>query len=106
MAWLHLFLASAFEIGFAISLKYSDGYSKLLPSAIATAMGIASVMTLSKVLVNMPIGIAYSVWTGVGVVGVNILGVILFQESLDLRKIFFIGLVLAGIYGLHSISDS
>ncbi|AFY73660.1 cation/cationic drug transporter [Synechococcus sp. PCC 7502] len=105
MAWLYLVSACGFEVIFAIALKYTDGYSKLLPSAIATACAIASVASLSKVLNQIPVGIAYSIWTGVGVVGTNLLAVVLFQESLDFKKVFFIALILGGVYGLYAVSE-
>lgn len=106
MAWFYLAWACSFEVVFAIALKYSDGYSKLIPSAIATGLAIASLASLSKALNVIPLGIAYSIWTGVGIVGTNLLGVVLFQEALDFKKIFFIALILVGISGLHAISES
>jgi quaternary ammonium compound-resistance protein SugE len=103
MAWMHLLWASFFEIVFAISLKYAEGYSRLLPSIIATTFAIASIISLSKSLDSIPVGLAYSIWTGIGAIEANLLGVILFGESLDFRKLFFIAMILSGIWGLYSV---
>jgi len=102
MGWIYLFWASSFEIIFAISLKYTEGYSKLLPSTIATVFAIASIVSLSKALNYIPIGVAYSIWTGVGAIGANLLGVILFHESLDWMKVFYMMMILGGVLGLRS----
>jgi quaternary ammonium compound-resistance protein SugE len=101
MEWIYLMIASFFEVIFAIFLKYSNGYSKLVPSLITTIFAIASVVCLSKSLHRIPLGVAYSIWTGFGVLGSNLLGVALFGESLDFQRILFLGMIFAGILGLY-----
>lgn len=103
MEWIYLLWASGFEIIFTVALKYSEGYSKLLSSTIATVFAIASIVSLSKALNYIPIGVAYSIWTGVGAIGANLLGVILFHESLDWMKVFYIMMILGGVLGLRSV---
>jgi len=103
MGWIYLLWASVFEIIFTVSLKYTEGYSKLLPSAIATSFAIASIVSLSKALNYIPIGGAYAIWTGVGTIGANLLGMILFHESLDLMKVLYMMMILGGVLGLKSV---
>jgi len=102
MNWTHLFIASFFEVIFAVSLKYTDGYSKPIPSLITTVFGIASFLNLSKALQTIPVGVAYSIWASIGIVGSTIVGALLFNEGLDGKRIFFIAVIVAGIVGLHS----
>ena len=84
MAWLLLFSAGFVEIIFALSLKYNEGFTKLWPSIITALSGIGSFGLLMWALKTLPLGTAYAVWTGMGAVGVAILGIILFKESIDL----------------------
>lgn len=100
MNWLILIIAGIFEIGWAIGLKYTEGFSKLIPSVITISLMITSMTLLAFAVKNLPIGTAYAVWTGIGAVGTAILGIILFQESKDFWRIFFIGLIVVGIIGL------
>ena len=106
MAWFYLTLAGIFEIIWAIDIKYSDGFSKLWPSVITMiGMGI-SIYFLALALKTLPIGIAYSIWTGIGAIGTVILGMILFNESKEVLKIVFILMIVAGIVGLRLITVS
>ena len=100
MAWAWLSLAGLLEVVWAIGLKYTDGFTRLVPSAITAAAMIGSVYFLSIAVRAIPIGTAYAVWTGIGAVGVAILGMILFEEPRTLLRIASIGLIVAGIAGL------
>ncbi len=104
--WVFLFLAGIFEVVWAIALKYSEGFSKFGPSVV-TIVGMAiSIYSLSLALKTLPIGIAYSIWTGIGAIGTVILGMILFEESKDVLKIVFILFIVTGIVGLRLINQS
>ena len=105
MAWLLLISAGFVEIIFALSLKYNQGFTKLWPSIITAISGIGSFGLLMGALKTLPIGTAYAVWTGMGAVGVAILGIILFKESVDWLRLLSLTLVIAGIIGLK-LTDS
>lgn len=100
MAWFILFVAGIFEIAWAVGLKYSEGLSKLWPSVITIVCLVISMAMLAFAVRSLPVGTAYAVWTGIGAVGTVILGMVLFNEPKDLVRIFFIGMILAGIIGL------
>lgn len=100
MAWLNLVIAGIFEVIWAVSLKYSESFSKLLPSVVTVVGMIISFAFLSMATKQLPIGTAYAVWTGIGAVGTIICGVILFQEPLGGQRILFLALILIGIIGL------
>ncbi len=100
MAWLLLFTAGCVEIIFALSLKYNEGFTKLWPSVLTLFSGAGSFYLLMLAIKSLPLGTAYAVWTGMGAVGVAILGIILFKESLDWYRLLSIALVIAGIVGL------
>ena len=104
MSWLYLFIAGLFEIGWAIGLKYTNGFTKLWPSVITIVGMILSFYFLSAAIKSIPIGTAYAVWTGIGAVGTAILGIILFGESKEFIRIFFIMLIVIGIIGLKIFS--
>jgi quaternary ammonium compound-resistance protein SugE len=104
MAWLILFLAGLLEIVWAIGLKYTAGFTKPWPSVITLAAMIASFVLLGQALRTLPLGIAYSVWVGIGVVGTVIFGAWLFGESLSVLKVASILLILLGIVGLKLTS--
>lgn len=98
--WLSLGIAGVFEIVWAVGLKYTDGFSRLLPSLVTLwAMGI-SLYFLSQALRTIPLGTGYAVWTGIGAAGTAILGIILFSESAALIRLLCIGLIIGGIVGL------
>ena len=100
MAWVYLAIAGLFEIVWAISLKYADGFTRLWPSAIAIIGMILSVILLELSLRDLPVGTAYAVWTGIGTVGAAVLGMVLFQEPATAIRIGSIGLIVCGIGGL------
>jgi len=104
MAWLYLTIAGVFEIGWAVGLKYSDGFSKPVPSLLTVvAMGL-SVWLLSIAMRTIPVGTAYAVWTGIGALGVALLGMVLFGESREFLRIACLFLIIAGIIGLKLVS--
>ena len=104
MAWLWLVLAGLLEIVWAIGLKYTDGFSKLAPSAVTIAAMAASMYFLALAVRTIPIGTGYAVWTGIGAVGVAILGMILFGEPRTMLRIGSILLIVAGIVGLKLVT--
>lgn len=100
MAWIILFIAGLFEVGWAIGLKYTDGFSRLWPS-LATALAmIVSLWLLGNAMKTLPLGTAYSVWVGVGAVGTVLAGIVLFGEPSDLLRLGSVALIVAGIVGL------
>lgn len=104
MYWIVLFIAGLFEISWAIGLKYTEGFSKLWPSVFTVICMIISFGLLTYAVKHLPVGTAYAIWTGIGAVGTAILGIILFNESRELVRIFFIFLIIAGIIGLKFFS--
>lgn len=100
MAWMILFLAGILEIGWAIGLKYTEGFTKLLPTVLTGASMVASVVLLGIAVRTLPLGTAYAVWTGIGTVGTVILGIVLFAEPATAVRIGCITLIIAGIAGL------
>ncbi|MDX5346313.1 MAG: quaternary ammonium compound efflux SMR transporter SugE [Hymenobacteraceae bacterium] len=104
MAWLYLLLAGICEIGWAIGLKYSNGFSRLWPSIITVAVMIISFLLLSKALRELPVGTAYAIWTGIGAAGTAVLGIIIFNEPKDLLRIGCILLIIIGVLGLKFLA--
>ena len=104
MAWTILFFAGLLEIGWAIGLKYTDGFSKLVPSILTVACMIGSVVLLGLALKWLPVGTAYAVWTGIGTVGVAILGIYLFNEPANVIRLVCIGFIVCGIAGLKAVT--
>jgi quaternary ammonium compound-resistance protein SugE len=104
MAWIYLFIAGLFEIGWAVGLKYTDGFTKIWPSVITIATMILSFYFLSTAVKTIPIGTAYAIWTGIGAVGTAILGIILFGESKEFMRMLFVLLIVVGIVGLKFFS--
>ena len=104
MSWTYLIIAGVLEIVWAIGLKYTDGFSKLMPSVITIAAMIASVVFLALALKTIPVGTGYAVWTGIGAVGTAILGIVLFAEPATASRIACIALIVAGIIGLKIVS--
>lgn len=100
MAWFLLFSAGLAEIVFALSLKYNEGFTKLWPSVATMVFGGCSFYLLILAIKTLPLGTAYAVWTGMGAVGVAILGIVLFRESYDWHRLLSITMVIAGIIGL------
>ena len=104
MAWTMLFVAGLLEIGWAIGLKYTDGFTRLMPSVLTIVSMIASVLLLGLSLKTLPVGTAYAVWTGIGTVGTALLGIALLGEPATAIRLLCIGLIVAGIAGLKAIS--
>ena len=104
MAWIILIIAGFFEIGWAIGLKYTDGFTRLWPTAWTLAAMAISVFLLGIAAKSLPIGTAYAVWVGVGAAGTVVLGIILFSEPADWSRLACIGLILAGVAGLKLVS--
>lgn len=100
MHWLILVLAGLFEIGWAIGLKYSEGFTRTVPTLVTTGSMIASLWLLGIAMKSLPVGTAYTVWVGVGAVGTVILGIVLFGDSAHAARLVSIGLIIAGVIGL------
>lgn len=104
MSWFYLALAGLLEIAWAIGLKYTAGFTRLVPTAATLVAMIASVWLLALALRTIPVGTGYAVWTGIGAVGTAILGIILFAEPATAARLVSIGLIVAGIVGLKLVS--
>lgn len=100
MHWLILVLAGLLEIGWAIGLKYTEGFTKLWPTVGTVLSLLASFLLLGVAMRALPVGTAYAVWVGIGAVGTAILGIVLFNESTEILKLASLGLICAGIVGL------
>src|SRR5918912_2756012 len=99
MAWIFLFVAGIFEIGFAMGLKYSEGFTRPLPTVLMFAAGALSFWLLSTSMKSLPVGTAYAVWTGIGAVGTVVLSIVFLREPSDLFRLVSILLIVAGIVG-------
>lgn len=104
MAWAYLVIAGCFEMGWAIGLKYTDGFTRLVPTALTVAAMIISVLLLGLALRDLPVGTGYAVWTGIGTVGTALLGMYLFGDPATVARLASIGLIVAGIIGLKLVS--
>ena len=104
MSWLLLVLAGLLEIGWAIGLKYTEGFTRLLPSLWTLTSMLLSIVLLGLALKTLPVGTAYAVWTGIGAVGTAILGIYLFNEPATALRLMCIGLILSGIVGLKLVT--
>jgi quaternary ammonium compound-resistance protein SugE len=104
MAWFYLVVAGIFEVGWAVGLKYSQGFTKILPSSLTIIGMAASFYFLSLSLKSLPIGTAYGSWTGIGTIGTVLLGSILFKEPINIMRIVCIVLIVSGVIGLKLIS--
>ncbi|AUZ45692.1 Quaternary ammonium compound-resistance protein SugE [Pseudomonas sp. 31 R 17] len=100
MSWIILFFAGLFEVGWAVGLKYTDGFSKPLPTVLTVAAMAISLGLLGLAVKELPLGTAYAVWTGVGAVGTVIAGIILFGESMALFRLASVALIICGLIGL------
>lgn len=105
MKWALLVIAGMMETGWAVGLKYSQGFTKLVPSIFTVIGMIASFYFLSLALRSLPLGTAYAIWTGIGAIGTVILGILLFKEPADTMRLICIGIILIGIIGLKISSD-
>ena len=104
MAWVYLTAAGLLEIIWAIGLKYTEGFTKLGPTALTVAAMIASVVLLGIALRDLPVGTGYAIWTGIGTVGTAVLGIMIFHEPATALRLASIGLIIAGIVGLKLVS--
>jgi quaternary ammonium compound-resistance protein SugE len=100
MPWFYLIIAGLLETGWAIGLKYTEGFSRLVPSLLTLACMAVSIGLLGLAIRDLPVGTAYAIWTGIGTTGAVILGMILFGDPATLPRLFCIALILAGIIGL------
>lgn len=104
MGWLLLTIAGIFEIAFAFGMKWSEGFTRLMPALFTIATGLSSVFLLSFSLRTLPVGTAYAVWTGIGAAGTVTLGMLLLGDSAAPLRLLCIGLILAGVIGLRLVS--
>lgn len=104
MAWILLLVAGLLEVGWAIGLKYTEGFTRLWPSLATAASLVASMLLLGLALRTLPVGTAYAVWTGIGATGTAILGIVLFGESAAAARLACIALIVAGIVGLKVVT--
>ena len=104
MAWIYLGIAGLFEIAFAFGLKWSEGFTRLVPALFTVVTGLTSLFLLSSSLRTLPIGTAYAVWTGIGAAGTAILGMLLLGDSAAPLRMLCIALILAGVIGLKFVS--
>ena len=105
MEWIFLLVAGVFEVLWALGLKYSLGFTRLIPSVITILGMIASFYFLALALKSLPLGTSYAIWTGIGTVGTLVLGIYLFKEPINLTRVIFIGFILIGIIGLKLTSS-
>jgi quaternary ammonium compound-resistance protein SugE len=104
MAWVLLVIAGLLETGFAVALKYSDGFSRLVPSLAFVVFAAGSFGLLNLALRSLPVGTAYAVWTGIGAAGTALLGMLLLDEPAQAARLVSIGLIIAGVIGLQVTS--
>ncbi|MCX7877975.1 MAG: multidrug efflux SMR transporter [Ignavibacteria bacterium] len=104
MGWLYLIIAGLFEVCFALALKYSENFSRLLPTVLFIISSLLSYFFLSLSLKTIPVGTAYAIWTGIGAFGIAVLGIIFFREGTDFWRIFFICTLIISIIGLKITS--
>lgn len=105
MAWLMLFVAGVFEVAWAVSMKSTEGWTRLRPSLVTLGLMAVSFYLLSRAMLQIPIGTAYAVWTGIGSVGVAALGILIYKEPVTALRLLFILMIVAGIVGLKVVSD-
>ncbi len=103
MAWIYLALAGVLEIGWAVGLKYTQGFTRPVPTVLTVASMVASLGLLGLALRSLPIGTAYAVWTGIGTIGTAALGIALFGEPATAARLACIALILVGIIGLKLV---
>jgi len=104
MTWLMLLVAGLFEVAWAIGLKYTHGFTRLVPSAATLAAMVASIVLLALAMRTLPVGTAYAVWTGIGALGTVILGIALFDEPATLARLLCMALIVVGIVGLKLVT--
>ncbi|MFZ1180515.1 MAG: quaternary ammonium compound efflux SMR transporter SugE [Herbaspirillum sp.] len=104
MAWIILVLAGAFEVAWAVGLKYTEGFTRLLPSVVTVAAMVISIGLLALAVKTLPLSTAYAIWTGIGAAGAVILGIVLFHEPASLARLTCLALIIVGIIGLKIVS--
>ena len=104
MEWLILFIAGIFEAAWAIGLKYTEGFTRFYPSVFTVACMLLSFYLLAQALKTLPIGTGYAVWTGIGILGTTVLGILLFNESCDIGRVLCIMLIFSGVLGLKFLT--
>lgn len=104
MAWVILGLAGLFEIGWAVGLAYTEGFTRLWPTVATAILLVVSMALLGIAVRSLPLGTAYAVWTGIGSVGTALLGIVLFREPATVARLVCIGLIVAGIVGLKLVT--
>ena len=104
MEWIYLLIAGIFETGWAISMKYSEGFTKIYPTLFTLVFLVISMSLLEKALRVIPVGTGYAVWTGIGILGTTLLGIFLFNESMDIVRLVCISLIVIGIMGLKVLA--
>ncbi len=104
MVWMILTLAGLFEIGWAVGLKYTEGFTRLWPTVGTLASMVVSVVLLAQAMKNLPVGTAYAIWTGIGAVGTVILGIVLFHEPATWPRLLCLALIITGLIGLKLVS--
>jgi len=106
MPWIYLVIAGLLEIGWAIGLKFTEGFSRFWPSVATAGAMIASFILLALALKSLPVGTAYAVWTGIGAAGTALLGMLFLGEPRDASRLLCIALIVAGVVGLRLVSPS
>ncbi|MCW0233292.1 MAG: quaternary ammonium compound efflux SMR transporter SugE [Ferrovibrio sp.] len=106
MAWIILLLAGLAEVGWAVGLKYTEGFTRLWPTLGTVTAMVVSLLLLGLALKTLPLGTAYAIWTGIGTIGTVVLGILLFGESAALLRLACIGLIVAGIVGLKLVTPA
>jgi len=104
MSWIYLFLAGLLEIGWAVGLKYTHGFTRLIPTLLTVASMVLSLGLLGLALRSLPLGTAYAIWTGIGTLGTALLGILLFGEAATAARLASIALIVCGIVGLKLAS--
>lgn len=104
-AWILLALAGLLEIGWAVGMKYTDGFSRTVPSAIVLTLALLSFWLLALAMKALPVGTAYAVWVGIGAVGAAVLGMILFREPATVARVVCLLLIVGGVVGLKLVSE-
>jgi quaternary ammonium compound-resistance protein SugE len=104
MAWMYLLLAGLLEIGFTTSMRYTEGFTRLWPTALFVAFIAASLYFMNKAAETIPLGTVYAVWAGIGAAGTVLLGILYFNESADLPRLSFLALLIASIMGLKFVT--
>ncbi len=106
MAWLVLMVAGLLEVGWAVGLKYSEGFTRLMPSLLTAVALAASMGLLAVALRTLPLGTAYAIWTGIGTIGTALLGMVLFKEPATVARLLCISLIVVGIVGLKLVTPN